>query len=105
MSWEARGARQYYYRGRRQQGRVVKHYCGAGADAQAAAAEDLARKEQQQHRKTLQRQLEVEIEILSGVVVPFWRASDRLFELALVANHYHYRRGEWRRRRANNRVP
>ena len=37
MSWEQRGNRRYYFRKRRQAGRVVSEYVGAGELAVAAA--------------------------------------------------------------------
>ena len=48
MGWEQRGNNPYYYRARRINGRVVKEYVGTGASAEAAAAEDKARRQARQ---------------------------------------------------------
>lgn len=100
MAWETRGQRRYYYRGRREQGRVIKVYVGGGAAGEQAARED----EQRQIARAVQRGI-AELERASAKP-----AHDLMIELdsqvtiairsALTKSGYHqHARGRWRRKR------
>jgi hypothetical protein len=47
MAWEERNGRMYYYRKRREGGRVVSEYVGAGIGAEAIATMDRIDQEEQ----------------------------------------------------------
>jgi hypothetical protein len=101
MGFEQRKAQKYYYRARRENGRVVKQYLGAGPAAAEAAAQDQARRRRRQQERDRQRELAAQYDALAGGLEPYWQACERLLALALAAHGYYRRRGEWRRRRAS----
>ena len=65
VSWETRGNQRYYYRGSRQQGRVVKEYVGRGAEAEAAAERDLAGRAERAARRQAEQQRRQEYESIT----------------------------------------
>lgn len=97
MPWELRRGREYYYRARRVQGRVVKQYLGSGDKAQAAAAEDAVRREAKQQTLHRRRQTDAALAAWNRQLDPYWALADRLLGLALAVHGYYRRRGEWRR--------
>jgi hypothetical protein len=101
MAWETRrGKGRFYTRTHRRGHKFVREYVGTGPDAEAAAAEDAARrlareaefearrKEQARHkaREALLRELSV----LTDLV---------LFAALIVAGFHRSHRGPWRRKR------
>jgi hypothetical protein len=95
MSWETRGNNVYYYRARRINGRVVKEYLGTGASAEAAAAEDEARRKARQITSTYKKE-----DAIACVADSFLDLSENLFAGSLVASgYYRHHGGEWRQRR------
>jgi hypothetical protein len=89
MSLEKHGERRYYYRGRRVNGRFVKEYVAAGAEAEALA---VRAQEERARRKEL-KEIERMLEDLEGI-------SNLLFEAWMFAAGYHRpKRGPWRKRR------
>jgi hypothetical protein len=96
MAWETRGNQRYYYRARKVNGRVIKEYVGTGAAAEAAAAEDEARRIARAKRKSVS----IEGDPLTSLMDSYLEFSDIFFNGSLVASgYYRHHGGEWRRRR------
>ena len=100
MGWERRGNHRYYYRKRRQGGRVVSEYVGAGEHGAAAARRDvLARAD----RERMQQEQIRERERLLALEQAGADAEDHVHLVMrawLLAAGYHTHKGQWRRRRA-----
>jgi hypothetical protein len=97
MSWETRGNPTYYYRARKINGRVVKEYLGTGASAEAAAAEDEARRLARQIASAYEKE-----DALASAMDSFLDLSDTLCKGSLVVSgYYRHHGGEWRRRHGN----
>jgi hypothetical protein len=100
MTWVQIGDRRYYYRSKWQEGRCVRHYVGAGAAAELAAAiDDLARVQ----RQVAARALQEERDRLAAAAAPLQQLceiGEMLSRAALLAAGFHqHDRGQWRRRR------
>jgi hypothetical protein len=89
MGWEQRGKRKFFYRSRRENGRVVREYVGGGEEAEAAAKRDEAERAQRAELKRI------------GVVLDALRiVIDVLIEDQMIAAGYHrHDRGPWRKKR------
>jgi hypothetical protein len=100
MAWE----RGYYYRVRRENGRVVREYVGRGRVAELMAKLDaLDRKKACEERRldaeTLRNE-KAELDALDADLESLIEITDLLAHMALVAAGYHqHKRGEWRKRR------
>ncbi len=100
VSWETRGNQRYYYRGSRQQGRVVKEYVGRGAEAEAAAERDLAGRAERAARRQAEQQRRQEYESITEGAWGMATEVDATLAPTLAAAGYHRQsRGPWRRRR------
>ncbi len=98
MGFERRGERVYYYRARRIDGRVVKEYVGAGADAEQAAHNDEQVRAQRLLRQQRIARVEASLAQLTQQFDLFWTASVQQEKVFLLANNFYRRRGEWRPR-------
>lgn len=105
MAWEQRRGRKYYYRARRVDSRVVKEYLGVGAVAEAAASADAALKQERLDGTQRRRHAEASLDELKQQFEKYWKATERLASLALIACRYHRRRGEWRLKRGSRSCP
>ena len=95
MAWEQRGNRRYYYRKRRQGGRVSSEYVGAGELAGAAAALDTLEREVRRAERQRRAQLRA-LDAHIGQVSDLIRA---LTDAVLLINDYHTHKGQWRKKR------
>src|SRR5207237_947586 len=97
MGWEVRGAKEYYTRTRRVQGRFVRTYIGGGAAGELAAAADALRRA---NRRAAGQAVRAEQERLQEAARPL-RQLGRLCGLLLYAvlgrNGIRRHGGEWRR--------
>ena len=100
MGWEPRERGGLYYtRSRREGGRVVREYLGAGEFAEALARSDEAIRRARQMKR--ERRL-AEAERLRELAAPVLRldeAADELLRAELVAAGFHRHKGVWRRGR------
>ena len=103
MAWE----RGYYYRVRRENGRVVREYVGHGRLAELMAELDaLERKQEREKRCRDAEALRDEKAKLNGIdadLEALIETTDLLARAALVAAGYRqHKRGEWRKHRAHH---
>jgi hypothetical protein len=102
MAWETRrNGRRYYYRVRRENGRVVRDYFGAGPEAEALARaveamqilRRCAKAEREQARQFLETKPENELRFIDSF-------CDQLARAALEEAGFHqHARGQWRKAR------
>ncbi len=99
MGWE----RGYYYRVRKEGGRVVREYIGTGRLADLAAqADSLERAKRRQEAFELHR-VKAELATLEAVVSTMVETMNLVARAALLAAGFHqHKRGEWRKRRERN---
>jgi len=98
MAWCRDG--RYYYRSRREGGRVISEYLGAGVVGAAAARREERRRTQAAAELERDRAAREEARQLEATLRDLARASDELLAEALTAAGYHrHHRGEWRLRR------
>ena len=99
MSWETRGGQSYYYRKVRRGGRVFSVYEGGGLGGQLAEARDTSeRKEREQTREELRRELARQDRI-DALIGEAWRIVQTAARGALEAEGYHLHKREWRLKR------
>jgi hypothetical protein len=100
MAWDTRGGRRYYYRSRREGGRVVRQYVGADLLGELEAREDDRRRIE---RERACHELEQERERLAAADAPLAELdalADALVAGALLLAGYHqHDRGAWRKGR------
>lgn len=99
MAWE----RGYYYRVRKVNGRVVREYFGAGKVAELAAQMDALERERRRLEALELRQAKEERLALDAELKVMTERIDLAARAALLAAGFHqHKRGEWRRRRAQD---
>jgi hypothetical protein len=104
MPWEQRGGTSYYYRKRREGGRVVSEYVGAGTAAELTAAHDeLARVLRRTHWEGQQACIQL-VEEIDETLDAFEKALGSCLELALYALGFHLHKSTWRRSRMSTSI-
>ena len=99
MGWE-KGL--YYTRSRKIYGRVVREYVGGGEAGKLAAEIDAQERQRREEKRQRWRAERDEIETLDEAVATICQSADAVAAAAMVAAGFHYHRGEWRRRRAQD---
>ena len=95
MGWEQRRGKRYYYRKRREGGRVVSEYFGAGLRAeQVAARDEQARRQRAEERARLTEHKQAE-----KVLDEYQTLAEALTRATLIGEGYHTHKGEWRKKR------
>jgi len=98
MAWE----RGYYYRVRKEGGRVVREYFGKGEPAELMAQFDAINRADREAEREARRVKKAELEALDAPFNELNDLADLLARAALVAAGFHqHNRGEWRKRRAH----
>jgi hypothetical protein len=101
MAWETRAGGHYYYRVRRENGRVQRQYIGTGELAEAIAAVDRIDRSRRERERERERWQRAEGQALARRVEEYGAAVDRCIARALVRLGYHRpQRRPWRRRMA-----
>jgi len=100
MALESRGNRTYYYRKRREGGRVVSEYVGSGEFARAAYQIESADREMTRLKIAAEKEDYAEEMPLWAEFEAYFRKIDALFKRELIAMGFHqHKRGEWRKKR------
>lgn len=101
MSWDKRG---YYYRARKENGRVVREYIGTGEVARLCALKDTIDRQEREAERDRQRAIRAEMDALDEAVERFEELTDQLTRVTLQAAGFRqHKRGEWRKRRESNK--
>jgi hypothetical protein len=101
MGWE-RG--RYYTRSKKVNGRVVREYIGTGQLGALAARLDTAEREKRRQQAIALRHEKNDLEALDADLKALAERCDLLARAALLAAGFHqHKRGEWRRRREQDR--
>ena len=100
MAWETRerGGR-YYTRSRREGGRVIREYVGAGIAGELASETDRIERELREAEEARQKAELERLESLAAPVLEVSEAAEVLARAHLVAAGFHRRGGEYRRAR------
>src|SRR5262245_28940888 len=104
MSWERRQRGGLYYtRSTRLGGKIQRQYYGNGDDAEAAAAEDAARRAAGEARAQARRDQVAQWAALEGPLKELCQLSTQVLHAALLVSGYRrHDRGDWRRKRNAN---
>src|SRR4051794_22165988 len=97
MSWERRGNRCYYYRTRREDGRVVREYFGSGPIAEAAAKMDLLNAQLRDQFRADRMESQAELAQLDTSLEQLDKTVRGIVPAAMEAAGYRRHRGEWRK--------
>ena len=98
MGWELRGQRRYYYRKTRHGSQVASEYIGGGPIAAARAAADALDRQCRKGARTRAAADHAAIEEGDDELADLAAAVAALTRAILLANDYHYHKGQWRRR-------
>jgi hypothetical protein len=99
MAWERRGNNIYYYRKKREAGRVISKYVGKGVMAREIASMDLAERKERYDRIRAMRQQEEEFGLFDNQVTQVSLLVDQMVGGFLIIVGFHKHKGQWRRRR------
>ena len=101
MGWD-RG--RYYTRSKKVNGRVVREYVGTGRVAEMAAQLDALTREAREQEAEVLRRVKEELSALDADLTTLAEATDLAVRAALLAAGFHqHKRGEWRKRREQDR--
>ena len=105
MAWETRGNCRFYYRSKRINGKVVKEYVG-GDDPETRLIVELDRQNRAKRQEAIEavRRTQNRLDEATKPLTVFISNLDVLVQAELLAGGYHYRKGEWRRRRYANKT-
>lgn len=99
MTLEYRNGRPFYYRNKRQNGKVVRHYVGSGQMALLAAEQDAHRRQQQRARRSAEEEQRMAYIEARAPLLDIAAQVETLIRAMLIDAGYHRQnRGPWRRR-------
>ncbi len=100
MGWEPRErGGPYYTRSRREGGRVVREYVGAGPAGALASEADRVEREQRGAAVLEEKQERQRLGVLTAPLLEVSEAAEVLARAHLIASGCHRHKGEWRRAR------
>ena len=100
MGWETRErGGTYYTRSRRENGRVIREYVGAGLIGELSAEADRIDRERREVEKLKEKKDLERLVALAAPVLELSEDADILVRAHLMAAGYHRHKGEWRRAR------
>ena len=99
MTWQRRSNGDYYYRSRRDGGRVTHDYFGTGPAAQVVASMDATERADRQAHADAKAAVRKPFAQADGSVRRLIAASEELVHMVLLSEgFYRHDRGPWRRR-------
>jgi hypothetical protein len=98
MAWERRKGRNYYYRSRWVNGRVVREYVGTGVVAEMAARLDAEAAEERALVQVARLRTLAELEELDLMLEQIDREVNAAVSAAMAVAGFHWHRGEWRKK-------
>ena len=98
MAWEKRNGRKYYYRKRREGGRVVSEYVGAGIGAEAIATIDKVNQGKQRTARQRRQREKIQYMKEEREAIEVIELTRLLTRAALLLSGYHLHKGQWRKR-------
>ena len=101
MAWEERKGNRYYYRKRREGGRVVSEYIG-GDLAGLFALLDEEDQEHRQWERDAQREEREAQQAIDKQIDEVIGLARTLADAAMIEAGYHRHKGQWRKRRERN---
>jgi hypothetical protein len=99
MAWEDRNGKRYYYRKRREGGRVISEYVGGGLSGEITETldrQDRAETEYKRRELRRQKQATAAIDRQVGEVEKYAKA---IMQAGLLLAGYHAPKRQWRKRR------
>lgn len=99
MAWENRNGSRYYYQKRREGGRVVSRYVGAGALAELSAQIDEIDRERQALEREQWRASQAEEAAIDREIAEYSKLLRQFTAAVLVASGCHQHRRQWRVKR------
>lgn len=96
MGFESRGSRVYYYRKRREGGRVVSEYVGAGHVGALCAKLDAAERAEGEARRVQVRSERERDEALDELLDAIGAALKSAAACEMIAGGCHTHKGQWR---------
>lgn len=99
MAWENRNGSRYYYQKRREGGRVVSRYVGAGALAELSAQIDEIDRERQALERENWRASQAEDAAIDKEIAEYSRLLRQFTAAVLLASGYHQHKRQWRVKR------
>ncbi len=105
MAWEKRERGGLYYtRSRKEGGRVIREYVGAGVLGEIAALEDEYERRLREEDAAFWGEQREQLEALSAPVDELCEAAEVFTRATLLAAGYRqHNRGEWRKKREGNK--
>jgi hypothetical protein len=102
MGWD-KG--RYYTRSKKVNGRVVREYFGVGRVAELAAQVFAIERERRETERAFLREEKAELDALDADIKALTETTDLAARAALLAAGYRqHKRGEWRKRREQDRA-
>jgi hypothetical protein len=103
MSWETRGSKQYYYRRRKVNGRVIGEYLGTGYAAHLMhLLNEYERQERQERRQAWQATVDADKE-LDTMLDEVTEAMNVYADALMIATGHHRHKRQWRKQRSEQR--
>jgi predicted nucleic acid-binding protein len=100
MAWKTVNGRRYYYRSKREGGRVVTEYVGTGEVARLLSQLDTIDRDEREAERQAERAERERFDAEDRAVAVWCKDVEAVARVALGAAGYHrHKRGEWRQRR------
>lgn len=103
MAWEERNGKSYYYRKRREGGRVVSEYIGTGYAADLVAQLDQIEQQRQTEAREQWHRQQAKQTVLDSEIAEYTRLVQTLTAAVLLAGGCHRPKRQWRVKREQGR--
>jgi hypothetical protein len=97
MAWEDRNGTLYYYRKRREHGRVVSEYVGNGLAGFMGAEQDAEDRQAVEHKRRELRKAQLAAAAIDTPLREVEELTRLISRAHLLLAGYHYHKGQWRK--------